>query len=65
MSVEIGIDIAGAEEFKQAVMRFDAEMQSQLHGQLVAWAESVKTEATRLVPVRTGYLRSSIYARTR
>jgi HK97 gp10 family phage protein len=64
MSVEIAIDATGAEEFKQAIARFDAEMQSQLSGQLANWAEGVKAEAARLVPVRTGYLRSSIYART-
>lgn len=63
MSVEITLDLAGAEEFKQAIARFDAEMQRQVHEQLAKWAENVKTEATRLVPVRTGYLRSTIYAR--
>jgi HK97 gp10 family phage protein len=63
MSVEITLDVAGAAEFKQAVARFDAEMQRQVHGQLVEWAEGVKTEAKRLVPVRTGYLRSTIFAR--
>jgi len=64
MSVEIAIDLSGAEEFKQAIMRFDAEMQNQLSARLAEWAENVKTEATRIVPVRTGYLRSTIYART-
>ena len=64
MSVEVDIDVAGAEEFKQATARFDAEMQRQLSEQLAQWAENVKAEAARLVPVRTGYLRSSIYART-
>jgi HK97 gp10 family phage protein len=63
MSVEITLDLAGAEEFKQAIAQFDAEMQRQVHEQLAKWAETVKTEATRLVPVRTGYLRSTIYAR--
>ena len=63
MSVEITLDLAGAAEFKQAIARFDAEMQRQVHEQLAKWAEIVKTEATRLVPVRTGYLRSTIYAR--
>jgi HK97 gp10 family phage protein len=63
MSVEITLDLAGTEEFKQAIARFDAEMQRQLHEQLAKWAETVKTEATRLVPVRTGYLRSTIFAR--
>jgi len=64
MSVEINLDLAGAEEFKQAIARFDAEMQRHLHERLAEWAESVKIEAARMVPVRTGYLRSTIYART-
>jgi HK97 gp10 family phage protein len=65
MSVEIAVDVAGAEEFKQAVARFTTEMQNQVHAQLVEWADGVKTEAKRLVPVRTGYLRSSIFSRIR
>ena len=64
MSVEVNCDLAGAEEFKQAIARFDEEMQRQLHEQLARWTENVKTDAMRMVPVRTGYLRSSIYART-
>lgn len=63
MSVEIAVDAAGTAEFQQAVARFDAEMQRQIHEQLAKWAEGVKTEAKRLVPVRTGYLRSTIFAR--
>jgi HK97 gp10 family phage protein len=63
MSVEINLDLAGATEFQQAIARFDAEMQRQVQEELACWAETVKTEARRLVPVRTGYLRSTIYAR--
>jgi HK97 gp10 family phage protein len=63
MSVEITLDLAGAAEFQQAIARFDAEMQRQVHKQLTEWAGSVQAEARRLVPVRTGYLRSTIYAR--
>ena len=63
MSVEINLDLAGTEEFTQAIKRFDSEMQRQVHEQLATWAENVKTDATRTVPVRTGYLRSTIYAR--
>lgn len=63
MSVEITLDLAGAAEFKQAIAQFDAEMQRQVHEQLAKWAETVKTEAARIVPVRTGYLRSTIFAR--
>jgi HK97 gp10 family phage protein len=63
MSVEITLDVAGAEEFKQAIARFDVEIQRQVREQLAKWAENVKIEAKRLVPIRTGYLRSTIYAR--
>ena len=63
MSVEINLDLAGAEEFKQAIKRFDTEMQRQVHEQLARWAETVKTDAACAVHVQTGYLRNTIYAR--
>jgi HK97 gp10 family phage protein len=63
MSVEITLDVEGAEEFKQATERFDREMQNQVRVQLAEWAGGVETEAKRLVPVRTGYLRSTIFSR--
>ena len=65
MSVEVNIDVAGNEELAGAISHFDAEMQNKLHESLQEWAENVRTEAQRIVPVRTGYLRSTIYARTR
>jgi HK97 gp10 family phage protein len=65
MSVEVNIGIAGNEELARAISQFDTEMQNKLHESLQEWAENVKTEAQRIVPVRTGYLRSTIYARTR
>jgi HK97 gp10 family phage protein len=64
MSVNIQINVQGAKEFSQALSRFDQETLTQLQGKLAAWAESVKAEAVRLVPVRTGRLKTSIYART-
>lgn len=64
MSVEVNIDVSGSGEFAQALERFNSGMQRQLHERLVEWAEGVKEEASRLAPVRTGYLRSTIYART-
>jgi HK97 gp10 family phage protein len=45
------------------MQRFDSGMQREVHRFLVSWAAEVKAEAMRLVPVRTGYLRSSIYAK--
>lgn len=64
MSVEVNMDLAGSEEFAQALKRFDSGMQRQLHERLAEWAEGIRSEAARLAPARTGYLRSTIYART-
>jgi len=51
------------EEFKAAMQRFDSGMQRQVHRQLASWATDVKASARKLVPVRTGYLQSNIYAK--
>ncbi len=45
------------------MQRFDSGIQHEVHSFLAAWAADVKAEAMRLVPVRTGYLRSTIYAK--
>ena len=53
----------GIEEFQAAMLQFDGALQNQVYRFLASWATDVKAEAMRLVPVRTGYLRSTIYAR--
>ena len=63
MSVEITCDVKGIEEFREALRNFDSAMQKQVHRQLASWAADVKALAKQLVPVRTGHLRSSIYAK--
>lgn len=63
MAFEINIEVEGAEEFKAAMEHFDSSMQRQVHERLANWAASVKALARQLVPVRTGHLRSSIYAK--
>jgi HK97 gp10 family phage protein len=45
------------------MQRFDSGIQRNVHSFLASWAADVKAEAMRLVPVRTGYLRSTIYAK--
>lgn len=40
----------------------DSGLQRQVHSFLVSWAADVKALAQKLVPVRTGHLRSTIYA---
>ena len=54
--------MAGIEEFKVALQRFDSGMQRLVHSQLDSWAADVKALARQLVPVRTGHLQRSIYA---
>ncbi len=45
------------------MQKLDSGMQREVHRYLASWAADVKAEASRLVPVRTGYLRSTIYAK--
>jgi HK97 gp10 family phage protein len=63
VSVEVNVAIEGVEEFKTAMQRFDSAMQNHVQEQLASWAEAVKALAKQLVPVRTGHLRDSIYAK--
>ena len=63
MSIEITCDVKGVEEFQEALRNFDSAIQKQVHRQLASWAADVKALAKQLVPVRTGHLRSSIYAK--
>jgi HK97 gp10 family phage protein len=63
MAVEITCDVESVEEFKAAMQQFDSAMQRYVHRQLASWAADVKALAKQLVPVKTGHLRSSIYAK--
>lgn len=64
MSVSVNVEIAGGEEFAAAMNRFDSAMKNQVQAQLIEWAETVKADSERLVPVRTGYLQSTIFAKS-
>jgi HK97 gp10 family phage protein len=63
MSVEVSLDVDGIEEFQRAMSKLDSGMQRHVHQYLASLAAEIKAEARRLVPVRTGYLKSTIYAR--
>ena len=60
--MEISLNLTGVEQVKSALSRLDDAIQRRVHDQLLLWAELVKDSAMRNVPVRTGYLRSTIYA---
>jgi HK97 gp10 family phage protein len=57
------MDIEGVEQFKATMVKLDSRMQRHVHRQLASWATDVKALAKRIVPVRTGHLRSTIYAK--
>jgi HK97 gp10 family phage protein len=63
MAVEITCDVEGVDEFRTAMQTFDSSMQRQVYRQLASWAADVKALAKQFAPVRTGHLRSSIYAK--
>ena len=65
MSFEITCDVKGVKQFQAAMRQFDSGVQRHVHRQLASWAADVKALARQLVPVRTGHLRSSIYAEVR
>jgi len=65
VSVECTVDIEGVEEFREALRRLDAATLENVRRQLEMWAQTVKDIARAKVPVRTGYLRSTIFAKIR
>ena len=44
------------------MLQFDSALQNQVYSFLSSWAADVKALARKLVPVKTGYLQSTIYA---
>jgi HK97 gp10 family phage protein len=62
VSIEVSCDVAGIREFQAAMQKLDNGLQNRVYRCLASWAADVKAEAMRTVPVKTGYLRSTIYA---
>lgn len=65
MSVETEIKCEGMEEFQRKIQRLDSAMKTRVHHRLTDLAGSVKETAQQIVPVRTGYLRSTIFSEVR
>jgi HK97 gp10 family phage protein len=63
MSAEVTWQLEGVEELKTAIQSLDSNVQTEVHKQLAMWAQSIEATAKQFVPVRTGYLQSTIYAR--
>jgi len=61
MSVEMEVQFEGRDEFRLKMERIDASMKACVQQRLEELAESIKETAQRMAPVRTGYLRSTIF----
>ena len=62
MSLSLEYDVTGLEEVQAGFEILDRELVLQVYNRLLLWAQMVKEEATLIVPVKTGYLRSTIFA---
>jgi HK97 gp10 family phage protein len=56
-------DLDGFEEFQVGMERVDSNMRAKVQMRLEDWAASVEDSARQNVPVRSGYLRSTIFAK--
>ena len=63
MSVEMEVQFEGRDEFQLKMERTDASMKARVQQRLEELAESIKDTAQRIAPVRTGYLRSTIFTK--
>ena len=63
MSVEMNVSIEGLPELRAKLEQLDVGMKEQVRYALAFEGEKIKTTAQALCPVRTGYLRSTIFAR--
>jgi len=61
MSVEMEIQFEGRDEFQLKIEQADTSMKARVQQRLQELAESIKETAQRIAPVRTGYLRSTIF----
>jgi HK97 gp10 family phage protein len=61
MSISINVDLSGTTSFSEALNSFDSAIKTRVQQRLVDWATSVKAEAEKMVPVRTGYMQSTIF----
>lgn len=64
MSVKIEIHYEGLEELQTKLQTLDSAIKRRIQNSLNTLAQSIKETAQQLAPVRTGYLRSTIFAKT-
>jgi len=64
MSVEMEVRFEGQDEFRLKMERLDASVRESVQQRLQELAESIRETAQRMAPVRTGYLRSTVFTQT-
>ena len=64
MSLSYSFEVSGVEEFTLAMDVFSEEIRSQVREVFHELGANMKEFARAIVPVRTGYLQSTIYYRT-
>lgn len=63
MSVEMEIHVKGFPELEAKLERLDRGTRTKVNEAMVFEGEAMKTTARQLCPVKTGYLRSTIFAK--
>jgi len=61
MSVEMQVHFENQDEFQLKMEHLNESMKTRVQQSLQELAESIKETAQRIAPVRTGYLRSTIF----
>lgn len=62
MALTVTFEVSGVEELAEKLSQLDNALFRRVHEQLLRWAFILRETARGYAPVRTGYLRSSIYA---
>ena len=65
MVVKIDIDLTGIDDFGPKMNRLDTGLQVEVHEALQGGANLIKADAMFYSPVKTGFLRSTIYAKVK
>lgn len=63
MAVQIDSDISGIEDLQRKLELLDTKMQYAVHEQLIGEAHLIQARAQYYAPERTGFLRSTIFAK--
>ncbi len=61
MAFDLQVDVYGAQEIIAGFEGFGSDLERYVYDKILQWAEMVRQEAEFIVPVRSGFLRSTIF----